>query len=278
MKTISVNLKNVYPFLQGGKLDGLITDYPYDWEQDPNWARPAVVVLPGGGYSMTSRREGEPVASAFLAQGFQVFVLWYLTVSDGVRYPEELLEVASAVDYIKKNAKELNVNPNEVFVVGFSAGGHLTGNLAVEHQNVSQKVGVALDCKPAAVGLCYPVISNIHGHFSSFENLLNGYSDEEKAELMKTLNLNEAVSENTPPAFIWATAEDGLVPADNSIRFAQAMSDHGREYELHIYPLGRHGLATAQLDVNPEGPELKKTKRWVEDCAEFFRLYCEEKF
>lgn len=278
MKTISVNLKDVYPFLQGGKLDGITTDYPYDGEVDQNWARPAVLVLPGGGYGMTSRREGEPIANAFLGQGFQVFVLWYLTAADGVRYPEELLEASAAIDYIKKNAKALNVNPDEVFVVGFSAGGHLTGNVAVEYQNVPQKAGVALDCKPTGVGLCYPVISNSHGHFGSYINLLKGYSEEEKAELLKTLNLNEAVSENTPPAFIWATADDGLVPADNAIRFAQAMSDYGREYELHIYPHGRHGLATANLDINPEGPELKKVRRWVEDCAEFFRMYCVEKF
>ncbi len=278
MKTISVNLKDVYPFLQGGKLDGMTTDYPYDGEVDQNWARPAVLVIPGGGYAMASRREGEPIASAFMGQGFQVFVLWYLTITDGVRYPEELLEASAAIDYIKKNAKALNVNPDEVFVVGFSAGGHLTGNVAIEYKNVPQKAGVALDCKPTAVGLCYPVISNTHGHFGSYINLLDGYSEEEKAEFLKTLNLNEAVSEDTPPAFIWATADDGVVPADNAIRFAQAMSDHGRDFELHIYPHGRHGLATGNLDINPEGAELKKVRHWVEDCAEFFRMYCVEKF
>ena len=278
MKTISVNLKDEYSFLQGGRLDGMITDYPYDGELDKDWARPALLVVPGGGYGMTSRREGEPIASAFMGQGFQVFVLWYLTAADGVRYPEELLEISAAVDYIKKNAKTLNVNPDEVFAVGFSAGGHLTANLAVAHQNVAKMAGVALDCKPTGVGLCYPVISNSHGHFGSYVNLLNGYTDEEKAELIKTLNLNEVVSENTPPAFIWATADDQTVPADNAIRFAQAMSDHGRDYELHIYPHGRHGFATGQLDINPEGPELKKVRRWVEDCGDFFRMYCVEKF
>ncbi len=278
MKTIAIDLKDVYPFLQGGKLEGFVTDYPYDGEAPSDWARPAVLVIPGGGYGMASRREGWPIANAFIGYGFQGFVLWYQNLPEGARYPEQLLEISSAVDYIKKNAKDLGVNPNEVFVVGFSAGGHLTGNLAIEHQNVSQKAGVALDCKPTAVGLCYPVISNTHGHFGSYINLLDGYAEEEKAELLKTLNLNEAVSEHTPPAFIWATADDGLVPADNAIRFAQAMSDQGLEYELHIYPHGRHGLATGRLDINPEGPELKKVVRWVEDCAEFFRMYCVEKF
>ncbi|MBQ9714046.1 MAG: alpha/beta hydrolase [Clostridia bacterium] len=278
MKTISVELKSVYPFLQGGKLDGLIADYPFDREVPEDWGRPAVLVIPGGGYAMACRREGEPIAAAFLAQGFQVFILWYLNAPQGVRYPEQLLEASSAMDYIKSHAKELNVKPDEVFAVGFSAGGHLTGNLAVEHQNVSQKAGVALNCKPTAVGLCYPVISNTHGHFGSYVNLLNGYSEEEKTELLKTLNLNEAVSEDTPPAFIWATATDQSVPADNAIRFAQAMSDHGLDYELHIYPRGVHGLSTGRMDVNPEGPELKKVKVWVEDCAEFFRMYCTDKF
>lgn len=278
MKTISVDLAKEYSFLKGGRLDGIITDYPHNDEMGQDWARPAVLVIPGGGYAIASKREGEPVASAFIGQGFQVFVLWYLTITEGVRYPEELLEACAAIDYIRKHAKELNVNPNEIFPVGFSAGGHLTGNIAIEYKDASNKAGVALDCKPTAVGLCYPVISNSHGHFGSYINLLEGYTDEEKAELLKTLNLNEVVSEDTPPAFIWATADDGVVPADNAIRFAQAMADHNREYELHIYPHGRHGLSTGNLDVNPEGSELKKVRRWVEDCAEFFRLYCVEKF
>ena len=77
MKTISLNMKDEYSFLQGGKLEGMITDYPYDGELDKDWARPALLVVPGGGYGMTSRREGEPIASAFMGQGFQVFVLYH---------------------------------------------------------------------------------------------------------------------------------------------------------------------------------------------------------
>jgi len=278
MRAFTVDLKEKYAFLQGGKLDCILTSYPYDTEEPENWSRPAVIVVPGGGYGMVSKREGEPIATAFMGQGFQAFVLWYLTASDGVRYPEQLLELSSAVDYVKKNAKELKVNPNEIFVVGFSAGGHLTGNLAIEYDAVSKKAGVALDCKPAGVGLCYPVITGNHGHFSSFENLLNGYSEAERAELSKTLYLNEAVTENTPPAFIWATMNDGVVPADNAIRFAKAMADKERPYELHIYPRGRHGLSTGRLDVNPPEEYAKKVVRWVEDCAEFFRTFTTDAF
>jgi acetyl esterase/lipase len=252
-------------------------DYPWDGEVNPDWKRPAVIVVPGGGYGMTSKREGEPIATAFMGRGFQTFVLWYLTAPDGVHYPEQLLELSSAVDYVKKHAKELNVNADEIFVVGFSAGGHLTGNLAVEHQNVSEKVGVALDCKPTAVGLCYPVITDLHGHFGSYVNLLQEYTEEAKAELLKTLRLNEAVSEYTPPAFIWATADDGCVPADNALRYALALADKGIDYELHIYPHGAHGAATGSLEINAPAEGLARIAHWLDDCAAFFRLYTVEK-
>lgn len=277
MKAYTVDLKEKYSFLQGGKLDCWLADYPMD-DENKGWKRPALIVVPGGGYGMTSKREGEPIASAFFAKGFQVFILWYMVQPDGVRYPEQLLQLASAVDYVKKHAEELSVNPDEVFAVGFSAGGHLTANLAVEYATMEEKAGVKLDCKPTAVGLSYPVISNTHGHFGSYINLLDGYTDEAKAELLKTLNLNEAVTEQTPPAFIWTTRTDGAVPCDNAIRYAQALSDKNVDFELHVYPRGEHGLSTASLEINVASEGLRTVERWVGDCAAFFRLYTVEKF
>ena len=279
MKTFNVDLKREYSFLQGGRLDCVLTEYPYDDEKPENWALPAVIVVPGGGYGMVSKREGFPIATAFAAKGFQVFVLTYLCAPDEVRYPEQLLEEAAAVDYVKKNAKELLVNPNEVFLVGFSAGGHLVGNLAVEHQNIAQKAGVALDCKPTAVGLSYPVITKTNGHFGSYVNLLQGYSEEAQEELLKTLNLDEAVNEQTPPAFIWATANDQVVPAHNALRYALALAKQGIDYEIHVYPDGPHGLSTGNLDVNFSlTAQQQRTKRWVDDCAQFLHRYTVEVF
>ena len=277
MKTFTVNLKDEYTFLQGGTLQAILEAMPFGGEA-ANWKRPAVIVVPGGGYSNVSPREAEPVATAFMARGFHTFVLTYLCAPQGVRYPEQLLELASAVDYVRKNAAEMNVNPDEIFVIGFSAGGHLTANLAIEYANVEQKAGVALDCKPTAIGLGYPVISKIHGHQGSYKNLLQGYSEAEESELLKTLNLNEAVSDSTPPAFLWATAEDGAVPVDNTIRYAQALSDHGIAFEVHIYPKGVHGLSTCNHENNVITPHLRRTSKWVDDCAAFFRLYVKEEF
>lgn len=277
MRTYTLNLQEKYPFLQGGKLSCILMDCPVDTPPVP-WKRPAVIVVPGGAYGYVSKREAEPVATAFLSRGYQTFVLNYLCAPQGVRYPEELCELASAVDYVRKNAAEMGVNPEEIFVVGFSAGGHLTANLAVEYDRMEEKTGMALDCKPTAVGLGYPVISKIHGHQGSYENLLNGYTEEAKAELLKTLNLNEAVTEKTPPAFIWATATDSAVPADNALRYALALANCGVDYELHIYPRGCHGLSTCKIEINAPADYLVRPARWVDDCAEFFRLYVQEKF
>ncbi len=281
MKTFAVDLKETYG-LKGGILTAYAVDYPWD-AQSIEWKRPTIIVVPGGGYSMVSKREGEPIALAFLARGFHAFVLEYTVGGEnGESYPEQLFQAAASVDYVRKHAKQLNVNPDEIFVVGFSAGGHLTGNLAVEHQNVREKLGQDLDCKPTAVGLAYPVISQIHGHQGSYDNLLWGYSDEAKAELLKTLNLDQAVSKDTPPAFIWATATDTCVPPDNALRYALALDKMGIDYELHVYPRLGHGVSTATLEINTYSVENEKhfarTNRWLDDCTAFFRLYIQEKF
>lgn len=276
LESFKVELKDLYP-VEGGILHGLLMKKPWDGGSE-NWKRPAVIVVPGGGYAYVSRREGMPVASEFFAKGYQVFVLQYLTSNDDVRYPEQLIELGAAVDYVKKHADEFNVNADEVFAIGFSAGGHLVGNLAVEYQDIPTKAGVALDCKPTAVGLCYPVISQKTAYKNSHENLLNGYTDEAKAELLKTLNLDEAVSELTPPAFIWTTKEDNIVPNENSLLFALAMSRNNRPYELHVYPNGTHGLSTGCREVNSPEAKTERLSAWVGECVKFFRSYCVEPF
>ena len=276
MRVYTVDLKEKYAFLQGGNLECILMDYPYDGEINPNWKRPAVVVVPGGGYAMVSKREGDPIAAEFFANGFQAFVLTY-EVTPNVAYPEQLLELSASLDYIRAHADEMNVNPDEIFVVGFSAGGHLTANLAVEYQSVSQKAGVALNSKPTAVGLAYPVISRLYGHVGSFDNLLIGYTEEAQAELLKTLNLDQAVTKDTPPAFIWTTAADSIVPSINSLYYAAALANAGVEYELHVHPRGDHGAATGGLEINGYYPELVNIKGWIGECSRFFRMYTVEK-
>ncbi len=277
MKVTCIDLANAYDFLEGGKLDCYCADYPSDGDGN-EWKRPAVIVVPGGAYWFVSKREGEPVALAFLAKGFQTFVLNYLCVYDKVRYPEQLLELSAAVDYVKKHADELHVNADEVFVVGFSAGGHLTGNLAVDYAASSQKAGAVLDCKPTAVGLCYPVISDKLGHMASHNFLLEGYTDEAKAELLPSVRLDEMVTEQTPPAFLWTTTTDATVPSINALSYAMALAKVGISYELHVFPEGPHGMSTGSLEINEPCAALPYVSRWVGDCATFFRRFTKEQY
>ncbi|MBQ8320245.1 MAG: alpha/beta hydrolase [Clostridia bacterium] len=275
MKAVTVSLKEEYGIF-GGKLDCLSLDDTFPRE-GVEWKRPMVIVVPGGAYAHVSPREGEGIAARFLAQGFHVAVLTYSVVGEGAKYPDQLIELGCAVDYVKKHAKELYVDPEEVFVIGFSAGGHLTANLAVEYASVSQKAGFPVDSKPTAVALGYPVITNKTSYGGTHTNLLTGYSDEKKAELLKTLNLDESATDATAPTFIWTTATDNLVPAVNSLRFATALAEKGVTYELHIYPEGQHGLSTGDYEVSPACPD-RRIGNWVAECVAFFRRFTKEKF
>lgn len=276
MKAYTIHLKDAYDFLQGGDLECLLMDYPCPGTRE--WKRPAILILPGGGYGRISQSEGDPISAAFMSLGFQTFVLRYLCVQQGVRYPEQLLEAAAAMDYIRKHANELNVNEKEVFVIGSSAGGHLAANLSVSYALASKLAGTALDCKPAGTGLAYPVIAHNYGHIGTFDNLLNGYSEMEKNELWAQVDLDLLVTKETPPTFIWTTAQDTIVPPENTIRYTLALAKAGVAYESHIYPLGPHGLSTASAELWPFASDIPKVESWVKDCASFFRMYIEEKF
>ena len=277
MRSVRIALKEFYN-VRGGELDAAVSDYPQNGTPNPDWKRPALLIVPGGTYNSITNRECDPVAGAFLGRGFQTFVLRYLCAPDGVRYPEQLIEEAAAVDYIRKHAKEYSVNPEEVFVIGFSAGGHLAADLAVEYPSMKEISGSDLDCRPTAVGLSYPVISAKYGHADSHENLLNGYSGEERETLWGKLNLDERVDAKTPPTFLWHTAEDTCVPPLNSLMYAAALSKRNILFEMHVYPYGWHGCSTCDYEINDHAEFLRRNARWIDDCASFFRIFTKEKF
>ena len=263
--------------LKGGVLTSMCVDMPFDHQMD--WKRPAVIVVPGGGYGMCSKREAETVAAAFLARGFQTFILTYTTVGDGVAYPEQLLELAAAFDYVRKNAEEYSVNPEEVFAVGFSAGGHLVANLSCEHMRIEELYGKPLDCKPTAVGLSYPVIYNT-GHIGSYINLTANLPEEEREGVINRLCLDELVTQDTPPAFIWSTFEDSVVTCENALRYATALKKANVRFALHVYPFGEHGLSTSDREIScmysAEGTAC--ANGWVDECCKFFRIYVQEAY
>lgn len=233
--------------------------------------RPLVLVCPGGGYVMTSDREAEIIAMQYLAFGYHAAVLRYSVAP--ARYPAALLELAASVALIRENAAKWHVNPDALIVSGFSAGGHLAANFCTcwSEEWIADSLNVpGENLRPDAMILGYPVITaGEFAHRGSFQNLL-GEAYEEKQD---ALSLENCVNEKTPRTFIWHTYEDGTVPVQNSLLFADALVKHHIPVEFHMFEKGGHGLALAnRLTSSRPGMELEPAAaswmelahRWIE--------------
>lgn len=248
MKTQAVNLYEYYglPSPKGAK--GILTCWVYKTSTavSPFRRSPAVLILPGGGYSYVSPREADPVALRFVARGYVAFTLNYSCAP--LRFPVSLREAALAMRYIREHAAEFEVNPDMVAAIGFSAGGHLCGTLGTMYDAPEvADLGTPGLLRPDALGLCYPVVvswGNTHG--GSFQNISAG-----DPVLRSRLSLEKLVRPDMPPVFLWHTRDDASVPCRNSLILASALEEQGVDLAFHLYRHGRHGLSTADAMVYP---------------------------
>ena len=231
--------------------------------------RPAVLILPGGGYEYVSDREAEPVALRFLSKGYAAFILRY---SCGPHpFPVALREAAMAMKYIRLQAERLSIHPGMVAAIGFSAGGHLCGTLGTLYDGAEvADIGPAAQLRPDALGLCYPVaMSWGRTHEGSFQNLTFG-----DQALRSRLSLEKLVKPGMPPAFLWHTRQDDAVPCRNSLILATAMEEAGVPFTLHVYHKGGHGLSVVDETVYPaaEVPQVSgDVPGWADAMLAFFR-------
>lgn len=215
--------------------------------------RPIIIICPGGGYEFTSDREAEIIAMQFLSMGYHSAVLRY-SVAPAV-FPTALMELAKSVIYIRENADTFHVNPNQVILCGFSAGGHLAASYSVFWNQDFFMEKVPVDnieiCKPNGLILGYPVItSGEYAHEGSFKNLLGKSYDSKKSEV----SLEHLVGKQVPECFLWHTYEDQVVPVENSMLFVNELIKNKIPVEYHIFKKGGHGLALAnRLTVSPNG-------------------------
>ena len=209
--------------------------------------RPCMVVVPGGGYAMVSPTEGEIVAKKFYEKGYQAFVLTY-TVNPLENAPlkeQPMRDLLRAICFLRKSAAKLQINPAQVVICGFSAGGHLCGSACVHYRDVEEENEefAAYSGRPDAAVLSYPVItSGTYAHRGSFDCLLGRDATQEELQYM---SLETQVTGQTPPIFLWHTADDGTVPVENSYRMAEALKKNGVNCALHIFSKGHHGLSLA---------------------------------
>lgn len=218
----------------------------------PNRVRPSVLVIPGGGYEMTSDREAEPIAMQFLAAGYNAFVLRY-SVKPSV-FPVALLEAAEAMKRIRDHAAEWHVDADAIAVIGFSAGGHLAANLATSAgDDVIAAHGYDPDyVRPNGLMLSYPVItSGPLAHRGSFDALLGEKKDDQEA--LDAVSIEKHIDDKTPPVFVWHTLPDGCVPCENTLMLIDACKKAGVSIEAHLFPEGCHGLALGNAETAWQG-------------------------
>ncbi|MBB6638219.1 alpha/beta hydrolase [Cohnella thailandensis] len=250
------------PLAQGTAPEDRPALFPYLLEGQE---RAAVIVCPGGGYGMRADHEGEPIARWLNTLGISAFVLRYRVAP--YQYPSALLDAQRAIRTVRANAERFSVDPNRIGILGFSAGGHLTSAAATlfnEELNVAKdELDAAVSARPDLAILCYPVVTlqSPFTHEGSRSNLLGTNPDPERVVYLSS---EERVTAETPPTFLWHTADDGAVPVENSLAFAAALSRHKVPFDLHVYQHGRHGLGLAD--------DQEHTREWTAACASWLKL------
>ncbi len=207
-------------------------------------ARPAVLILPGGGYMFCSDREADPIAMPYLKAGFQAFILRYST-GEHFRWPLPLEDYEQAMALIRTRAEDWHVIPDQIAVIGFSAGGHLAGAAAVLAEN-----------RPNAAILGYPVLRR-----------------ETAMEIgVEIPGIAELVDEKTCPCFLFATRTDSVVPIQNTLDMLNALNRYQTSFECHIYGYGPHGFSTGDPSVLGSGVLLPdRAQDWVRDSIAWLR-------
>ena len=215
-------------------------------------SRGAVVVCPGGGYTMKAPYEGDPIAEMLNETGVSAYVLDYRVAP--CHYLAPLTDALRAIRVVRSMGYE------RVGILGFSAGGHLTCTAATLYTPGDPEADdpiERLSSRPDAFVPCYPVVSVCaYPHVGSRVNLLGVHSND--SAFLRRFSADQNVTKDTPPAFIWHTSADEVVPVENSLMLASALAAKGIPFELHIFPEGRHGLGLAQ--------EMPEVAQWTGLC------------
>lgn len=222
------------------------------WYAAEPWGtqRPTVMVCPGGGYRRLAPHEGAAIAKFLVGKGFNAAVCYY-------RVPpkhnlEPLYDATRGIRYIRKIAStEKRIHPQKIGIMGFSAGGHLSGTMATFGKEIASPIddfaiGVnAISARPDFAVLCYPVLSFLKKIHQGSVTTLLGEAGAKDDALLQRFSVPERVSAETCPTFLWHTATDPAVPVENSLMYAAACSENKVPYALHVFPEGRHGLGLA---------------------------------
>lgn len=223
-------------------------------------AKTAIVVCPGGAYVRRAEHEGNRIGEWLNEIGVSAFVLEYRV--GPYKAPAGGADVQRAIRVVRSEAETYGIR--KIGVMGFSAGGHLAATASVHYDHAFYERTDEIDAwsaRPDFTVLCYPVIDMFeYRHDDSRTSLIGSNPKKSQKEFY---SLYMQVTDQTPPAFLWHTAQDSCVPAENSMLYAMALSEHKIPYELHIYPYGEHGLGLAEDDAHLH-QWAEALHRWLE--------------
>lgn len=270
------DLYEYFAMERGDAEKGYLTAYLHAdlTEMKKKRVRPAMLVIPGGGYTCVSQREGEPIALRFFAEGYNCFVLEYDVAPRC--YPTQLLQAGMAMLYLRREAAQLGVDGTHIAAVGFSAGGHLTGCIGLLWDDPALRAAFGAECEkicPDALVLAYPVVTADERfyHGGSFRNFCGGRVN------AQDYSLEKSVRRGAPPCFLWATTTDDCVRVENSLLLYTALKDAGASVEMHLFEKGWHGLATADAEVNDALPAPEaRVREWLPLALSFLRTHAFE--
>lgn len=222
----------------------------------------AMVICPGGGYAGLAGHEGKDYALWLNDQGIAGFVLKYRLGSSGYRHPRMLQDAARAVRLVRFHAADWKVDPKRIGIMGSSAGGHLASTLLTHFDLGAADAADPVDkvsSRPDLGILCYAVITmGDYTHRGSRDNLLG---PNPSADLIWELSNELHVTPQTPPCFLFHTADDSAVPVENSLHFAEALRRAGVPFDLHIFQSGPHGIGLGSRTYDPA-----HWHPWTHDC------------
>jgi acetyl esterase/lipase len=231
----------------------------------------AILIAPGGGYSrIVVEHEGWETARWFARQGSTVFVMTYRLPHQGWQAGADapLQDIQRAIRVIRARADEDDVDANRIMVLGFSAGGHLAGSLALrfgESAYLPIDAADRLSARPDAVALLYPVVTmrEPYVHMGSRQNLIGASPSPES---ISKYSLESSPPPNTPPVILIHAGDDSAVPVENSIRLYAALKQVGVPASLHVFERGGHGFGMRGLDDDP-------LARWPQLVVDFGRAH-----